>query len=81
MRILLLIAIGFMAYIIIKQLLDGRLAKRKHEDEATAESVDLVKCGYCGIHVVASEAIESGEDRAAYYCSVEHQTLDMGKHG
>ncbi len=81
MRILLLIAIGLMIYIIIKRFLDARAGANQRPDAISSDSTGLVKCDYCGIHVVENEAIQSDRDTVVYYCCVEHETLDIKKHG
>lgn len=81
MRILLLIAIGLMIYMIIKRFLDARGGVNRRSDTISSDSTGLVKCDYCGIHVVENEALQPDQNTAAYYCCVEHQTLDIKKHG
>ena len=49
------------------------LLQRRHLKQApprAAKSVDSVQCGYCGLHLPRSEAIQQGED---FFCNREHQ--------
>ena len=42
----------------------------KREPPRAAKAVDSVECGYCGLHLPRSEAIQAGD---VYFCSREHQ--------
>jgi uncharacterized protein len=42
----------------------------KQQPPRAAKSVDSVECGYCGLHLPRSEAIQQGED---FFCNREHQ--------
>lgn len=63
MRILILIAIGLLLYTIIANLLFKKRAL------LNMSTVEMVRCGHCGMHVSKKESVHS-ED--SFYCSSEH---------
>ena len=69
-KILLLIAIGFVVWALFRSY-QRSLGK---PPVATRESVveDMVKCAHCGVNLPRSEAIYSSGE---LYCSPEHQKL------
>ena len=62
MRILILIAIGLLLYVIVSNLLF------RNKTLLTMETIKMVKCHHCGIHVPKNESVHLGE----YYCSQTH---------
>ena len=71
MRILILIAIALLLVILFKPLLRRNKDKPTMEDTKQAEK--MVKCQYCGVHILEKEAIRAkGHD----YCSAEHMNAD-----
>ena len=80
MRILLLVAIGLMLYIVLKPLWKKVGPSGIRRGFRKRESTGLVKCQYCGIHVVQVEAYQS-EGKGGYYCCAEHQALGKDKYG
>ncbi|HAU06182.1 MAG TPA: hypothetical protein DCS49_00160 [Gammaproteobacteria bacterium] len=71
MRILILIAIALLLVILFKPLLRRNKDKPTMEDTKQAEK--MVKCQYCGVHILEKEAIRA---RGYYYCSAEHMDAD-----
>jgi uncharacterized protein len=69
-KILLLIAIGFVAWALFRSY----LRSLNKPPVSTRESVveDMVKCAHCGVNLPRSEAIYSGGE---LFCSPEHQKL------
>ncbi|MDP1935987.1 MAG: PP0621 family protein [Hylemonella sp.] len=69
-KILLLIAIGFVVWALVR----GYLRSLDKPPASTRESVveDMVKCAHCGVNLPRSEAIYSGGE---LYCTPEHQKL------
>jgi uncharacterized protein len=73
MRILILLAIGLMLYIIISRFMNvSRPQDNGSENDLTTE---LVKCQYCGVHILMEEAVQSTDDLANYYCT-KHKDMD-----
>ena len=70
MRILILIAIGLLLYLIITNFL--RKQKRQ-QSESISSAEKMVRCKYCGIHVLEQEAIKDGNN---FYCSQDHLEAD-----
>ena len=70
MRILILIAIGLLLYLIISNFL--RKQKRQ-QSESISSAEKMVRCKYCGIHVLEQEAIKDGNN---FYCSQDHLEAD-----
>jgi len=71
MRILVLIAIGLLLYIIISNYL-RRQKVMKSQDTPSAEK--MVKCKYCGLHILEQEALTANNN---FYCSQEHLEADQ----
>jgi len=69
-KILLLIAIGFVVWALFR----GYLRSLNKPPVSTRESAveDMVKCAHCGVNLPRSEAIYSGGE---LFCSPEHQKL------
>lgn len=66
MRILILLAIGLLLYIIIGSL----IRKNKMTSHTTSGSSQrMVRCEYCGLHIVEKEALR---DNQHYFCSKAH---------
>ncbi len=69
-KILLLIAIGFVALAVIRAY---QRSLRKPPAPAREHSVeDMVKCAQCGVNLPRSEAIYSGGN---FFCTPEHRQL------
>ncbi len=69
-RLVLLLILGFLAYLVIRAL--RRLRNDKSDDNpphiATAES--FVACAHCGVHIPQIDAIRSG---SLVFCSEAHR--------
>jgi len=70
MRILILIAIGLLLYVIISNFL--RKQKRQ-QSESISSAEKMVRCKYCGLHILEQEAIQEGSN---FYCSQSHLEAD-----
>lgn len=68
MRILILIAIGLLLYVII-----GNFLRRARTSSPKTITEKMVKCKYCGLHILEQEAIQKGGQA---YCSTEHLEAD-----
>ena len=73
MRILILIAIGLLLYLIISNYLRKQKVQ-KPKEKVSAEK--MVKCEYCGVHVLEKEALKS---QGKYYCCQEHLVASQNK--
>lgn len=70
LKILLLIAIGFIVFAIFKAY---QRSLQKTPPPARGSAVeDMVKCAHCGVNLPRSEAILSGGD---FFCTPEHKRL------
>lgn len=70
LKILLLIAIGFVVVALIKSY--QRSLQSPARPTRATEVEDMVKCAHCGVNLPRSEAIYSG---GAFYCTPEHKQL------
>ncbi|MCA1977664.1 MAG: hypothetical protein LDL19_00355 [Thiobacillus sp.] len=68
LKILLLIAIGFVVLAVIKSYQRSLQKPRARE----AEPENMVKCAHCGVNLPRSEAIYSGGE---FFCTPEHKQL------
>jgi uncharacterized protein len=71
LKILLLIAIGFIVFAIFKAYQRSLQNARPPVRESDAVE-NMVKCAHCGVNLPRSEAIYSGGD---FYCTPEHKQL------
>ncbi len=69
-KILLLIAIGFVVWSVFRTYQRSLRKPSAHERGPIVE--DMVKCAHCGVNLPRSEAIYSGGD---FYCTPEHKQL------
>lgn len=71
LKILLLIAIGFVVLAVIRTY---QRSLNKPSAPAKRETIveDMVKCAHCGVNLPRSEAIYSGGD---FFCTPEHKQL------
>lgn len=71
LKILLLIAIGFVVLAVIRTY---QRSLNKPSASAKRETIveDMVKCAHCGVNLPRSEAIYSGGD---FFCTPEHKQL------
>lgn len=70
MKYLLLIAVGVVAWAVIRAYRRSLDKPAPSVRERTAE--DMVKCAQCGVNLPRSEAIHSGGD---FFCTPEHRQL------
>lgn len=70
LKILLLIAIGFIVFAIFKAYQRSLQKTPPSARESAVE--DMVKCAHCGVNLPRSEAILSGGD---FFCTPEHKRL------
>ncbi len=70
LKILLLLAIGFIVFAIFKAYQRSLQKAPPPAREGAVE--DMVKCAHCGVNLPRSEAIYSGGD---FFCTPEHQRL------
>jgi uncharacterized protein len=70
MRILVLIAIALLLYVVI-----GSFLRKQKQQQIASESLaeKMVKCHYCGLHVLEQEAVQTADK---YYCSTSHLEAD-----
>ena len=69
-RILILLAIVWALYQMLKGFLKGLQDKPQ---QTRTPSVEMVRCAYCDLHVPRDEALAY---RGRYYCSREHRDAD-----
>ena len=69
-KILLLIAIGFVVWSLFRTYLRSLNTPPASTRDSIVE--DMVKCAHCGVNLPRSEAIYSGGE---LYCTPEHQKL------
>jgi uncharacterized protein len=74
MKLLILIALGFVIYSVLKSYSRSQqLGNRSRNDQHGGRGPeDMVKCAYCGVNLPRSEAFLS---RGDFFCSREHQQL------
>jgi uncharacterized protein len=72
MKLLVLIALGFVVYLILKSY--ARSQAINPPSNATRGPEDMVKCAHCGVNLPRSEAILT---KGEFYCSREHQQLSQ----
>lgn len=70
LKILLLIAIGFIVFAIFKAYQRSLQKTPPPARESAVE--DMVKCAHCGVNLPRSEAIYTGGD---FFCTPEHKRL------
>lgn len=77
-KLVLWIVLGIAVYLMLRQA--QRVGgKRKSRPKPSSPAVEvMVSCAHCGLHVPASESIESG---GRYYCSEEHRRLGATRAG
>jgi len=71
LKILLLIAIGFIVFAIFKAYQRSLQKTPPSARESVVE--DMVKCAHCGVNLPRGEAIYAGGD---FFCTPEHKRLD-----
>jgi len=71
MRILILLAIGLLLYIVISNIL--RKNKIAANNKQSTISEKMVRCNYCGLHILEQEAMKAGKH---FYCSQSHLEAD-----
>ena len=49
-----------------------RQRKQQHKESQTAQSVTMVACSHCGVHLPKNEAVYKGK---SYFCCSEHLRL------
>jgi uncharacterized protein len=70
-KILLLIAIGFVAWAVLRAY-QRSLNKPPAPPRTEVTAEDMVRCAHCGVNLPRSEAIFSAGD---FYCTPEHKQL------
>lgn len=70
LKILLLLAVGLIAYAVLKKY--SRSVQGPPSKPQVREAEDMVRCAHCGVNLPRSEAIYS---KGEFYCTVEHQKL------
>jgi uncharacterized protein len=53
-----------------------RKRKQQRRESKSAQSVNMVACSHCGVHLPQDEAIHKGK---SYYCCSEHSRLGETK--
>lgn len=67
MRLLILVAVAFLIYTLLRQLVRGWT--KKELPQRPSRSGTMVRCAFCGLHVPEQEALRSDDK---YFCSNNH---------
>jgi uncharacterized protein len=71
-KLILLIFLGFLAFILYKGLRRAAVRREREVRAARSEPEHMVACARCGLHLPESEALEGIGGR---FCSEEHRRL------
>ena len=69
MRLIILVAIVFVAYMLIKGLLSGARKKPPAAPPLHHRHETMVRCEVCDLHILKTEALYSNDK---YFCSNKH---------
>jgi len=74
LRFILILAILIALISLIRGII--RTTKLKISQSKTAELSKMVRCEYCELYISIDEAIKANDK---YYCSLQHQSLQVDK--